>query len=490
MAVWQVEQGTAHGRGFAGTDANGFLAKLQAWIVKAGVAGGPGWFLHDDQSACTPQTFAPTDVDLSGDTITVAAGHGLETGRAVKFSTTGSMFGGLTAGVIYFAIVVDAQIFKVADTQPHAIAGTNINLATTQGSGTHTMTPANPYIVVSDVSAPNVDDIDTGPGGLPPKFIIFKMDDTQAGYVQVRYALWWDVALHRGYGYWGGWLVPTYDDADFEYRFRGGVEGIVVSSRLGASWYHSGVLDWEGDANLVEDTSKVGMLDGAHTLGPDKVLQLHSGEAANFTVGKQYYITSMNGVSKVLYVTVTDRDTGADTITVSSLGLDMEDHSIISSYLHRYCAFGTTNYPLEDGFGNMTAGTANSYQTIPYCSAAAGYVSHDQSGVINGSTKWDVLTTTLQQMNPDDYGNRAAMRPLLGEFSRHNDTSVATYTTGMNRSYGQVKNVYVAYNATRVRGSDGLTIGAKNYVFLATMSELCGSGSSSLDIMFLDTEST
>ena len=35
--VWGVEAGTATGRGFAGVDPDGFLAKFKTWVVKAAV---------------------------------------------------------------------------------------------------------------------------------------------------------------------------------------------------------------------------------------------------------------------------------------------------------------------------------------------------------------------------------------------------------------------------------------------------------------------
>jgi hypothetical protein len=50
MAAYQIETGTCHGRGFVADDPTGFLAKLHAWITKIPANGGPGWYIHDDQS--------------------------------------------------------------------------------------------------------------------------------------------------------------------------------------------------------------------------------------------------------------------------------------------------------------------------------------------------------------------------------------------------------------------------------------------------------
>ena len=489
MAVWQVEEALAYGRGFADTDANGLLAKFKAWVVKSGANGGPAWFIHDDQSAGASHTFGTSGVNITDDIIT-CTGHGLVTGRGVVFSTSNTLPGGLTVGTYYYAINLTENTFKVATSILNAYAGTAINL-TSVGSGTQTLALAHPYIVVCDVETPVVNDLATGPGSLPPKFVKIGMQDNQAGYIQMQYYMWWNATTHIGYGVWAGWIVNTYDSANFEYRFRGGVEGLVVSTRLESTWYHSGVLEWEGDANLVEATSKYGVLSAGATAGLNAVITLHSGQAANFTVGKYYFIYDFNAKTSVNYVKVTAKSEINDTITVESLASSFAENSVIASYAHRFTAFGTTIYSSQDAFSALTTGTGNPLCTIPYVSSTSDtYVHHDQNGWIGSGAKWDYLSLTLAQMAPDDYGNRAVMRPLIGEFARPNDTSSSTYTTGMNRSYGQVKNLYIAYSNSRVRGSDGLTVNTKNYVFLASHSELNYGGSANYDLLFLDTEST
>lgn len=47
MALLQKEIGTAFGRGFAGVDTNGILAKFKTWVVKSAATGGPAWFILD-----------------------------------------------------------------------------------------------------------------------------------------------------------------------------------------------------------------------------------------------------------------------------------------------------------------------------------------------------------------------------------------------------------------------------------------------------------
>lgn len=75
-------------------------------------------------------------VSTTADTLT-SNGHGLVTGDSVQFTNSGGgLPAGLSAGVTYYAVVVDVNTFKVADTLAHALAGTNIVDITGAGTGT------------------------------------------------------------------------------------------------------------------------------------------------------------------------------------------------------------------------------------------------------------------------------------------------------------------------------------------------------------------
>lgn len=79
---------------------------------------------------------ATITIDTPG-VVTVAAGHGLEAGAAVVFTTTGALPTGLTAGTTYYVLAsgLTATTFQVAATA----GGTAIDTSSTQ-SGTHTVT--------------------------------------------------------------------------------------------------------------------------------------------------------------------------------------------------------------------------------------------------------------------------------------------------------------------------------------------------------------
>lgn len=85
-------------------------------------------------------TGAVSAVDATADTLTIplALYNILYHGNAVKFSTTGSLPGGMSTTATYYAIKTTTPgLIKLATTLANALAGTAVNL-TDAGSGTHT----------------------------------------------------------------------------------------------------------------------------------------------------------------------------------------------------------------------------------------------------------------------------------------------------------------------------------------------------------------
>lgn len=83
-----------------------------------------------------PFTFT---ADAASDQLTHAT-HGLSTGDgAVRLTTTTTLPAGLALATDYYAIVVDANTFKLANSLANALAGTAINI-TDAGTGVHTLT--------------------------------------------------------------------------------------------------------------------------------------------------------------------------------------------------------------------------------------------------------------------------------------------------------------------------------------------------------------
>lgn len=102
-------------------------------------------FGSDYTSAPTVTFSAPfytapaANVNTTSNTITASADHNMSTGDPVRYTTSGTVIGGLTASTIYYVIKVSDTEFKLALDGGDATAGTAIDL-TSIGTGTHTFT--------------------------------------------------------------------------------------------------------------------------------------------------------------------------------------------------------------------------------------------------------------------------------------------------------------------------------------------------------------
>lgn len=451
--------------------------------------GGANLNVWADYSNSATQNFATTDVDTGTDEITLTA-HGLENYQRIQFTSTGSVPGGLSASTTYYLIVVDANTIQVATSYTNAFNGTQINI-TSVGSGTHTLTPYEQAMIFCNTVGAAANDIDTGPDSGPPKFIRIAMETAQAGYVNVHFLMWHDTTTHTSHGIWYGQRVATYDDADFAYDVRGGDECFLFSTRLGTTWYSVGMDAFVGDSNLLEGTDKVGVIQSGASAGSSVVLQLDTGEAANFTADNYYYILDFDGTTDAQYVKVESVDTGTDQITIETLYIDVAAGAIIGAYIHRWVGFGDGSIgAFWYNFCTYYSGLYNR-STIPYLSAKGStYVMANQnySSGITGCVGLDAAREYLERMAPDDKSNNAVMRPGIYEYNRHN--SGTSMTTDMNRAYGILKNVYIIYHTTLASFLDGKTIGGNNYLYTQDEIAMFTDAQNSFGVLFLDTEST
>jgi len=102
-----------------------------------------GWALrHEITDATTSaDTFVDANVTVGTDTITMTA-HGLTTGAKGQLTSSGVLPGGLSLATDYFVIVTDANDIQLATSLANAQAGTQVDITTAAGGGTHTFTPA------------------------------------------------------------------------------------------------------------------------------------------------------------------------------------------------------------------------------------------------------------------------------------------------------------------------------------------------------------
>ena len=473
MAVYQKETDLCTGRGFADVDATGYLAKFMTWVVKAAGSGGPAWTVLLDKSTL-PVLTTFTVPDHSNDRCYSVA-HGMYTGEILQVSNSGGALpAGLSVSTDYYVIKIDADNYQLATSLTNAWAGTNIDI-TGAGTGTHSHQEIGPYVVVSDQAAPTINQ----------SAMILRIGyrtDT-AAQVRVQTCLSFDTTEKILYGYWSGYIVDTLDAADFSYDFRGGAECMVLQSRIGTSWSNAVIDGWTGDTNFVEGTDKTGTLVSAASDGSSVVLELDTGQAANFTVNKFYYIYDMNGHAWVDYVQVTDRSTSADTITVDAIAYNYPIGAVVAAYAHRWYSFGSDQLSNVIGFNQ---GTYSIKSRIPYQSGGIGYVFTNQDSYMYGAIQIEVPINIFARLNPDDEGYYACSKGMIVEFYRDNAAGIIT---GMNRAYGVPKNIYLCQLGSMAAALDGRTISASNYLYFIIASSELSNARSDNALLILDTVS-
>lgn len=472
---------STHYNAMAGTEIT-FASDISGTSVQiTALGGGANWYLHDDFSRMAAVDFATTDVDTTAETITVTA-HGFSNTHKVTFSSTNTVPGGLTAGTSYWVIRVDANTIKVASSEANAWAGTAINL-TSQGVGTHTVTTAEHFVVLTDTVSPVLNDYNTSPAGCAPKFLKLGYVNSESGFVRMQGFLWWNNTINTPLQSWCGWRLPTYDSAIFAYQFIGGDEFLFQAAQLGATWESMYIDTFTGITNKLEAISKVGVVQSGLTAGSSVVVQLAAGQASNFTVDEYYYIYDFDGHSWVNYSKVTARDTVGDTITLELIAKNFPAGSIVTPYAHRYYSRGSSSWPAHE----TPLLCINYYENpgIPYCSAIA-----NQNGVAyrpesyNGGIRVRITfanynyndDTYLQVGKPDDKGYYDCMRHLIDEIVDAEESA-----TSMNRIYGKTNNVLKTRRGTmgkmtntrRLNGIDYLNFysASTNYVDMITYSE-------------------
>lgn len=488
---------TRYAYAMAGTNINILDAGTGTHSVYA-LGGGAGWYLRDDFSRCTDKTFATTDVNTSTDAITITA-HGLAQDQLVRFTTTGTLPGGLATGTNYWVIYVDANTIKIGQTAAYAHYGTVLNITST-GSGTHTISPYEYFIVVCDTASPSVNDYNTGPNGNAPKYLKLSYITGEAGYVRVNGFLYWDTTLHRGEGMFSGHRIATYDDADFAYDFRGGEECFGLFSRLGTSWTYAVIDEWTGIATLVEPATNVGVLQSGVSAGTSVVLQLDSGQAANFTEEKYYFIydfnTSASPYSRCDYVKVSAVDLINDQITVDNIYFSYLTGAVISPYAHRYAVIGN-NYQTAGSYLYSSQGYAYSnyyrYFAAPYVSryTAGAYVMTDQLNAngINQSFYINGWPFIYESGDPDDEGKYYCMKPVVKEYTSGYPN--ASYTlTSMNRTYGTINNMMITAVGSMAQMLDYRTLNSVDYLYFGNLTASDAGSSTAIAWMIRNTEVT
>lgn len=516
---FQIESGVCTGRGFKYVDADGFCAKFAAWVVKTAAAGGPEWYLVDDQSTenCDPTSGQLTnnglgnftaanivdgdittkgfDVDSagSGDSLKIDFGAGSET-DVIKLRMYMDAAGSTADFSIRYSD--DDITYTDADTGfVPSVAGWNhvewtsvgehryweIQLTNSPGASADIMQielynntiETNPYMVFSDTQNPAAND--------QAMIVELRYNAADAGHVYFFNHLAWDATTHTRRGLWSGRKLNTYDSADFAYNFRGGPRdsdwrSLMVFTRLGSSRYFAMLDGFTGNSDYLEAATVIGTLQSGVTAGSNVVLQLDTGEAANFSADKYYYIYDFDGHSWVDYCECTAVDAVTDQITLSGVEYNFPAGAVVGAYPHRFISFG------NGAVGGTDFNVCES--VLPYYSnTTVSAAFHDQTSSIANRFKIGYDETILFACDPDDEGYYTVQNPTIVEYQDNAGS-------GQNRFYGCPNNVYITNNKSYSAEQDGFTIDGENFIYLQTASVFFYSASASIATLIHDEEHT
>lgn len=340
------------------------------------------------------------------------------------------------------------------------------------------------YIVVCDIEVPVVNDFNTGQSGGAPKFMKIGMTTAEPGYIRAQYWMWWDTGSHTGYGYWGGFRIATIDAGLFSFDFRGGEECLIVQSRIGGDWDSTMIDDFTGDVYKLEGADKVGVLQDGISAGSSVMIQLDTGQAANFTLNYFYYLFDFDAHAWVNYVRITNVNTGADQITINECDQNFPSGAVISSYAHRYYACGSDKEGSVVGYSYRNS-------NLPYVSVK---IENETSSIkafpiqnqkVYNAFKLGRSEADILIMSPNDLEEYAVQRGAICEYMA-NSTNTSPSYLGQNRGYGICNNLYLTALGSRARGQDGQDIDGKDWLYFQREIDLIQSGNSSIATLFLN----
>lgn len=452
---------------FAGTYVT-FSDNGSGTITVTKLGGGAQWNMVEDFSAEITKTFNPSDVNVAGNVITITD-HGFPQHCKVVFSTTGGLPANITAGTPYWIYRIDKDSFYVHYDVGYAVKNINRVDIGSQGTGVHTIQQTERFMVFCDTVGAAVNDYDSSPSGMPPKFIRIGFLDSEPGFVRMHGMLWWDSSTHTPRGIWAGYKVATSDSATFAYDFRGGDECIYWSARLGSTWGHAFIDQWTGISSLLEPATTIGTVKTAATAGSNVVIDLNDGEAVLFSKDKFYYIYDFDGHTWVNYFKIVEdpiTTPGSNSIKVSNINQNFPVGSVITPYAHRFYAHtlrGSNLYYSGDYF------LSSFENTIPYCSSTnQDLVTPQQANPSSWGVNIHLAAALLWNDSilgvaiPDDELNYYGMRYLLGEYY----SCAYTDRASMNRIYGKSNNWIRTYRNVMAQMLDYRIMGAKNWLMI------------------------
>ena len=442
------------GPGFGAIYPIGFLYYLDYWLTLSGGSGGAGWYVIEDGSTLIDKSFNPSTAITASPTNTITIpSHGLVTGQKVTFDTA---IGGFWTDTVYFVRRVDSSTIKLYTTIGKAIDDTSALTLNVPGSVTVHLYSC-PYKVYSNVSVPVLNNNST-------KFVEIWYDLAHLTRASINAHLWWDSTNHISRGVWSGASIQL-STAGTTY-FSGDINWLMIMSSIVAADSFFIIDDWTYNIAGYEAASKIGTVTNTPAAGRNVTIILGTGQAANFTPGKYYYIYDLDGHSQVEYVLCMSSD-GNTIIVVDPLTYSYPAGAIIGSYPHRFCTSGYATGDINSYYGNSSPG-----MNVPYYSVYTRTISstpcerifHNQYDRIysyctaNVVGFWD--TTQL------DNERIIVQRHLMSEYKDGLGSGLAR-----SKILGTPNHMYLCNGASLMtRFVDTISIGGVSYMYVGSSS--------------------
>lgn len=337
--------------------------------------------------------------------------------------------------------------------------------------------PTDPYIVVANNEAKFFDtthvDVDPNKIDNPHKVVKLTIPTSTAGIVNIECYLWWDNQTQTGYFNWLNYDIPTLDDADFLYDFRGGPRFFSFGARSTA-WRHFILTDWDNLSPYTEDPSVASKITSGVTSGTS--VKVYVPDNSIYTTGYPYFIFDANGVENINQAVIESKgNDGADYVVLNELTQNFAADSVLCEYLHRYSAW------YSDGLALL----------IPYCSYKTtdaeysdNYITHRSGGYYpQASTLFN--HTLIRRASPRNNGEYAVSNPVLLENLNARSSPFNKRYIGMDMLYGKMAGIFVSSTNNLVIMETARDIEGYDHIYLGNKYRSWGGSSGNTDIAVL-----
>lgn len=492
MAGFQVEQAVCRGRGFnapaGGGVAGGFMYLLMQFMVKTLAAGGPGWFLVDDQSALGTDPYVVfSDQNAAGPNVPA------KYVQVLLPSATGS----------------EIRVFNWIywDSTLHVGRG-----------------PYGAYNVRTDDSIDFIYDFRGGPECL------FLMTFTTNGLWEGAFIDEFTPDANLIDSVSATTAVANFVGADLQFRgidFTANIANALdgsfntygkISFVSGTTWRFALFADVSRTTevaaiafsalanNTVQNVLSLtaqngsGVTANVYLQGPTAAdativfrpnrITVGAGEGAQFVALNFYFAYEMTNRNAVNAFQVLSKS--GDVLVVDRLYRPFPIGTKIGSYPHKYFASGTGTALMSSGASVPYYNVAGNMSTYNGSGGSEQNAVSMPSGVwINGNAQDPAAYLSsddayLTTMTPDRKGNYAVQRPGVAEYRSFGRAFAAR--DGVS-AYGQLKNVLICPQSTMSPNIHGRRLSGIDYTFFRTQSAYVKTAVNAFALLFRETES-